>query len=58
MSIEKIVKDSLPKFMELLPLLFGNINDYIYNNEICNYIELRRVITTFMKDIFEQINKK
>jgi hypothetical protein len=57
MSIQIIVTNTLPKYIELLPLLFGNINDYIYNNELCNYEELRRVIISFMSKLMIDINE-
>ncbi len=56
MSIEKIIINKIDKYIELLPLLFGNINDYIYNNELCNYQELRRVIVTFMIQLMDILN--
>jgi hypothetical protein len=57
MSIEKILLNEVSKFIELLPLLFGNINDYIYNNELCNYPKLRKVIISFMTNLIDKINK-
>lgn len=56
MSIERILLNKVSKFIELLPLLFGNINDYVYNNEICNYKELKRVIISFMTKLMNTIN--